>query len=81
MSIPFVPASGGHSLWSTINEDGFILDLSLYKDIVAEPSKNIVTVKGGVLMKDFQVALNKVGQFTSKLSQYSHIPDVILTLP
>lgn len=32
-------------------------------------------------MKDFQVALNKVGQFTSTLSQYSHIPDVILTLP
>lgn len=68
-SIPFVAASGGHSPWSTIEENGFILDLSLYKDVVVEPSKNIATVKGGLLMKELQVALNKEGQFTSTVSQ------------
>ena len=68
-SIPFVAASGGHSPWSTINENGFILDLGLYKDVVVEPSKNSATVKGGVLTKELQVALNKKGQFTGIPSQ------------
>ena len=64
-SIPFVPASGGHSPWSTIGKDGFILDLSLYKHAVVDSSRNTVTVKGGLLMKELQIALSKERQFTS----------------
>ncbi|KAL1962835.1 hypothetical protein VTN77DRAFT_9110 [Rasamsonia byssochlamydoides] len=64
-SIPFVPASGGHSTWSTIDQHGFVLDLSLYKEVVPDPANNVVTVKGGVLMKELQLALNKAGQFTT----------------
>lgn len=66
-SIPFVASSGGHSSYSTIKENGFILDLSSYKDIALNLATNTVTVRGGVLMKELQVALNKDGQFTSIL--------------
>lgn len=69
--IPFVTACGGHSAWSTIDNEGFVLDLSLYKDVALNPSSNTATVKGGVLMKELQVALNKEGRFTSIL--HSHI--------
>ncbi|KAL1988299.1 hypothetical protein VTN96DRAFT_274 [Rasamsonia emersonii] len=64
-SIPFVCASGGHSTWSTIDQHGFVLDLSLYREVVPDPANNVVTVKGGVLMKELQLALNKAGQFTT----------------
>lgn len=63
-STPFVLATGGHSNWSTINDDGFILDLGLYKAAVPDLSTNSVTITGGLLMKELQVALSKVGQFT-----------------
>ena len=41
------------------------MDLSLFKDVVADASKSMVTVRGGVLMKELQLALCAVGQFTS----------------
>ena len=63
-SVPFVPATGGHSNWSTIGEDGFILDLSLYKGVVVDPSHNVATIKGGLLMKELQVALSKECRLT-----------------
>ena len=47
--MPFVPASGGHSPWSTIDENGFILDLSLCKNVVVNSATNTVTVTGGIL--------------------------------
>ena len=43
---------------------GVIIDLQRYKEIVVDASKNLVTVKGGVLMKEFQVALSKEDQIT-----------------
>lgn len=64
-SIPFVTACGGHSPSSTIDNDGFVLDLSLYKDVALNLSSNTATVKGGVLTKELQSTLNKEGQFTS----------------
>lgn len=65
-SIPFVPKSGGHSQWSTIGQDGIIIDLSHYKDIYYNKEKedNLVTVKGGTLMKELQTALHGRRQFT-----------------
>ncbi|KAI0835703.1 FAD-binding domain-containing protein [Hypoxylon sp. FL0890] len=44
--IPFVPASGGHSPWSTIGTDGIVIDLALCKGVEVDPQKNLVTVKG-----------------------------------
>ena len=62
-SVPFVPATGSHSPWSTINKHGFILDLSRYKAVIVDASSHTVTIKGGLLMKELQVALSKEGQF------------------
>ncbi|KAJ7713557.1 hypothetical protein B0H16DRAFT_1667322 [Mycena metata] len=43
LNIPFVPKSGGHSLWSTIGPEGFILDLSRFKNISLDKEKKTVT--------------------------------------
>jgi len=63
-NIPFVPATGGHSTWSTV-ENGMIIDLSQYKEISVDPHQRTVAVRGGVLMKELQLALSEKGQFTS----------------
>jgi FAD/FMN-containing dehydrogenase len=65
-SIPFVPASGGHSPWSTINSSGFVLDLGLCKSITIEPGTNSVKVTGAVLVKELVNALSDAGRCTSK---------------
>lgn len=64
--VPFVPATGGHSPWSTVR-DGLIIDLSHYKDVKVDSEARTVTVKGGVLMKELQLALSEKKLFTSKL--------------
>ncbi|KAL9617932.1 MAG: hypothetical protein Q9160_007298 [Pyrenula sp. 1 TL-2023] len=64
-SIPFVPASGGHSPWSSIDQDGVILDLSRYKGVDVDLSKNLATIKGGTLMKEFQTALHPHKRFAA----------------
>lgn len=83
--IPFVTASGGHSLWSTIDDHGFVLDLSLYKDVALNLSSNTATVKGGVLIEELQVALSKEGQFTSivlsHLNAYFPLANMTLAVP
>ena len=43
-----------------------VIDLCRYKDIVVDPDKQEVTVRGGVLMKEVQVALSEKGRFTSR---------------
>ena len=63
--IPFVLASGGNSLWSTINE-GMVMDLSYYKGVFVDATSRTAIVRGGALMKDLQVALSEKGQFTGK---------------
>ncbi|KAI4116242.1 MAG: hypothetical protein LQ345_003305 [Seirophora villosa] len=62
--VPSVPVTGGHSLWSTI-EDGLVIDLSQYKSISVEADQHRVSVRGGVLMKELQLELSKQGQFTT----------------
>ncbi|KAL8805833.1 MAG: hypothetical protein Q9182_001745 [Xanthomendoza sp. 2 TL-2023] len=62
--IPFVPASGGHSPWSTI-EDGIVIDLSKFKDVCVDADQHKVAVRGGVLMKELQIALSEKHQFTT----------------
>ena len=65
--VPTVPACGGHSKWSTV-KDGLIIDLSKYKHVEVNLNET-ATIKGGVLMKDLQVALSKEGRFASKWNQ------------
>ncbi|KAJ7721598.1 hypothetical protein B0H16DRAFT_1677853 [Mycena metata] len=52
LNIPFVPKSGGHSLWSTIGPEGFILDLSRLKNVSLDKERKTVTVGSGVLIKE-----------------------------
>jgi len=42
-----------------------IIDLSQYREVVVDPGKRTVAVRGGVLMKELQVALSEKGHFTS----------------
>lgn len=49
-----------------------IIDLSQYKEICVEPSQRTVAVRGGVLMKELQLALSEKGQFTSMSSSHGH---------
>ncbi|KAL8724367.1 MAG: hypothetical protein Q9166_007988 [cf. Caloplaca sp. 2 TL-2023] len=62
--IPFVPATGGHSPWSTI-ENGMVIDLSRFKNVSVDANQHKVAVRGGVLMKELQLALSERGQFTT----------------
>lgn len=62
--VPFVPTTGGHSPWSTV-EHGIVIDMSCFKEIVVGPDRHTVVVRGGVLMKNLQLALSGKGQFTS----------------
>lgn len=60
--IPFVPVCGGHSLWSTIGSEGFILDLTTYKSIQVNAAEHQATIRGGILMKELATALAIKGE-------------------
>lgn len=60
--IPFVPVCGGHSLWSTIGSDGFILDLTSYKSVQVNAAEHQATITGGTLMKELATALASEGE-------------------
>ncbi|KAJ7881707.1 hypothetical protein B0H14DRAFT_3759240 [Mycena olivaceomarginata] len=64
-SVPFVTKSGGHSLWSTIGEEGIIIDLSKYSGIKVDASGQRATLRGSILSKDVAVALAEAGLFTA----------------
>lgn len=73
-SVPFVPRSGGHSEWSTIGEDGIIIDLSKYKGIEVDAPNRKATLKGSILSKQVAVALADAGFFTGKIGTFSSQP-------
>jgi FAD/FMN-containing dehydrogenase len=62
--VPFVAKSGGHSEWSTIGQDGIIIDLSNYSGIEVDAAAGKAVLKGSVLSKDVAVALAAAGSFT-----------------
>ncbi|KAL9010708.1 MAG: hypothetical protein Q9173_004390 [Seirophora scorigena] len=70
-AVPFVPVTGGHSPWSTI-EDGLVIDLSQYKSISIDVEQHRVSVRGGVLMKELQLELSKQDQFAGTLGHPEH---------
>lgn len=42
-----------------------VIDMSHYKEVVVDPDQHTVAVRGGVLMKELQLALGEKRQFTS----------------
>ncbi|KAH8754199.1 hypothetical protein F5883DRAFT_188125 [Diaporthe sp. PMI_573] len=66
-SVPFVTKSGGHSTWSTIGDDGFVIDLSNYSGITVEPqgSESVAKLRGSILSKAVAVQLAKEGYFAA----------------
>ncbi|KAL8765004.1 MAG: hypothetical protein Q9209_007774 [Squamulea sp. 1 TL-2023] len=60
-----LPDYGGHSEWSTIDDRGFIIDLSLYSSIKVNKDAKAVTIRGSVLSKPLAVALADSGMFTA----------------
>lgn len=62
-SVPFVAKSGGHSIWSTIGADGFIIDLSKYSAIEVDVEKSTAKIRGSILAKQLAVRLADAGFF------------------
>lgn len=75
-SIPFVPAAGGHSCFSSIGKNGVIVDLAHFTGVDVDEAGGFATIKGGTLMKEFQAALHPHKQFAGArpLVNYKHIP-------
>ena len=48
-SISFVTKSGGCSEWSTISDNGFVVDLTHYSAIEIDARARIATIRGGVV--------------------------------
>ncbi|KAM3083393.1 hypothetical protein ACMFMG_004045 [Clarireedia jacksonii] len=63
--IPFVVRGGGHSQWSTIGDEGIIIDLTRMVALQVDKEAQTVTVKGGVSSKQVAVALAEHGLFTA----------------
>jgi FAD/FMN-containing dehydrogenase len=59
-----VPKSGGHSRWSTIGEQGIIIDLSHYTGVIVNARKQTATLTGGVLTGEAGQRLAEKGLFT-----------------
>ena len=51
-SVPFVAKAGGHSSWSTIGPEGFVLDLSLMRGVEIDVEKQTATASAGTLVGD-----------------------------
>ncbi|KAL2282790.1 hypothetical protein FJTKL_10401 [Diaporthe vaccinii] len=64
-SVPFVTKSGGHSTWSTIGSDGFIIDLSNYSEIKVDSPGPVAKLRGSILTKAVAVHLAKDGYFAA----------------
>lgn len=80
--MPFVPKAGGHSSWSTIGPDGFILDLSLLRQVDVDAEKGTATASAGALIGDVMEAAWQKGFVAGKLLPTSCAPRLseILTL-
>lgn len=62
-SVPFVTKSGGHSTWSTIGKEGFIIDLSEYSGITVDSHRSVAKLRGSIVSKSVAVHLADNGYF------------------
>lgn len=65
-SIPFVAKSGDCSGWSTIGDNGFVVDLSHYSAIEIDAKARTATIRGSVVQKEASVRLAEEGLFTGE---------------
>lgn len=65
-SVPFVAKSGGCSEWSTIGDEGLVVDLTHYSAIDVDAKARTATIKGGVTQKEAAVRLAEQGLFTGE---------------
>lgn len=56
-NVPFVPKSGGHSAWSTIGQEGIIIDLSNFSKATIDKSAQTVTIQSGIVNQQLIAAL------------------------
>jgi len=73
--VPFVPKSGGHSVWSTIGSDGIIIDLSNYTGVKIDNATHTVQVQAGVLNQQLIKAAYEEGLCVRKLYNLAIYPD------
>ncbi|KAK7990904.1 FAD binding domain-containing protein [Apiospora arundinis] len=64
-SVPFVTRSGGHSEWSSIGEDGIVINLKRFSGIEVDATARTARLRGSVLSKEVAVALAASGSFTA----------------
>ena len=64
--IPFVIKGAGGSEWSTIKDDGFIIDLARYSSVTVDAQARTATIRGGITQKEVAVALAEERLFTGK---------------
>ncbi|KAK8007639.1 hypothetical protein PG989_001629 [Apiospora arundinis] len=64
-SVPFVTRSGGHSEWSSIGEDGIVINLKKFAGIEVDTAARKARLRGSVLSKEVAVALAASGSFTA----------------
>ncbi|KAH7356488.1 hypothetical protein BKA65DRAFT_494787 [Rhexocercosporidium sp. MPI-PUGE-AT-0058] len=60
-NVPFVPKSGGHSAWSTIGQEGIIIDLCRFNNVTIDKSMETVTIQSGIVNKQLIGALYENG--------------------
>ena len=65
-NIPFTAKSGGHSLYSTIDDKGVVIDLSDYAGITHDAANMTAVLWGGIITKTVAVELAKDGFCTSE---------------
>lgn len=61
--MPFVTKSGGHSNWSTIGSEGFVIDLSEYSGVEIDSKEACAKIQGSILSKALAVKLADAGYF------------------
>ncbi|KAB5560303.1 hypothetical protein GE09DRAFT_86962 [Coniochaeta sp. 2T2.1] len=78
-SVPFVPKAGGHSAWSTIGADGFILDFSLMRSVEVDVDQELATASAGTLIGDIAKAVAEKGYCvaTGTVNSVGFIPSTI----
>lgn len=64
--VPFVVKSGGMSLYSTIGEDGIIIDLTKFAAISHDKTRHEAVLTGGVTSKVVATKLAEDGHCTSE---------------
>ena len=64
--IPFVTKGAGGSEWSTIKDNGFVIDLGRYSSVTVDAQARTAIIRGGITQKEVAVALAEERLFTGE---------------